>query len=149
MFKKAPNYFYKPQPAPKYKPIQLVYEWETKKPPENLPTNVLPFLKEVKNYVQTKHNFQEDINNQIFFTPEEITKNNIQLEPKNLQYQKEDIKNFNATDLRNAAKEIKNEAVQKAAENETNKQILKLQKEINDLKNQNQNNNQNQKKENK
>ena len=140
MFKKAPNYFYELKKAPDYKPIQQTYEWQTITPPDNLPEKTAKFLKEIKQYKEVTHNFQEDINNQIYYTPEQIEKFGIKLDTTNLQYQKEDIKNFNATDLRNAAKQITKDEIKKAAENKTNEQILKLQKQINELqKNKNQN----------
>lgn len=139
MFKKPVNYFYKTTPAPKYKPIQKIWEWQKDEPPENLPLETKKYLKAIKEYKQVNHNFQQDIDNQIFYTPEQIQNSNIQLDPKNLQYQKADIKNFNATDLRQAAKEITKEAINQKANEETNKQILQLQKQINNLKNQQQN----------
>lgn len=136
MFKKPVNYFYKTTPAPKYKQVQKIWEWQKDEPPENLPLETKKYLKVIKEYKQVNHNFQQDINNQIFYTPEQIQNSNIQLDPKNLQYQKADIKNFNATDLRNAAKEITKEAINQKANEETNNQILQLQKQINNLKNQ-------------
>ena len=146
MFKKPVNYFYKTTPAPKYKPIQKTFEWETEEPPENLNLNAKKHLKEIKEYKEVNHNYQQDINNKIFYTPEQIQKGNIKLDTTNLQYQKADIKNFNATDLRNAAKEMTQDAIKQKAINETNKQILQLQKQINNLKNQQ--NQENQKKQN-
>lgn len=140
MFKKPVNYFYEPKKSNEYKAVQETYEWQTITPPDNLPEKTLKFLKEIKQYKKVSHNFQQDINDQIFYTPEQIQKFGIKLDSTNLQYQKEDIKNFNATDLRKAAKEITQDEIKKAAEKQTNEQILKLQKQINELqKNKSQN----------
>lgn len=136
MFKKTVNYFYTPKKAPTYNAVQTTYEWQTIAPPENVPSNYKKHLKEVKEYKAVEHNFQQDINSQIFYTPEQIQKFGIKLDTTNLQYQKADLKNFNATDLRNAAKEMTQDAINTAAINETNKQIQQLQTQINKLKNQ-------------
>lgn len=136
MFKKPVNYFYTPTKAQTYGAVQTTYEWQTIAPPENIASNLKMHLKEVKKYVPVKHNYQQDINAQIFYTPEQIEKFGIKLDTTGLQYQQADLKNFNATDLRTAAKEITQEAINQAAINETNKQIQQLQTQINKLKNQ-------------
>ena len=138
MFKKPVNYFYTPAPAPTYKAVQTTYEWQTVAPPENVPSNLKQHLKEVKKYVAVEHNYQQDINAQIFYTPEQIEKFGIKLDTTNLQYQKADLKTFNATDLRQAAKEMTQDAINTMAINETNKQIQQLQTQINKLKSQQQ-----------
>lgn len=136
MFKKPVNYFYTPAKAQTYGAVQTTYEWQTITPPENIPSNLKMHLKEVKKYVAVKHNFQQDIDSQIFYTPEQIQKFGIKLDTTNLQYQQADLKNFNATDLRTAAKEMTQDAINQEAINETNKQIQQLQTQINKLKNQ-------------
>lgn len=133
MFKKAPNYFYKPTNNNNYGAVQTTYEWQTLTPPENLPKGTMQFLKTVKHYTQIQRNYQQEINNQIFYTPAQIEKYGIKLDPSTTAniYQQIDLNKMNATDVRQASKAAVNETINEMAIKETNKQIAQLKNEIN------------------
>ena len=133
MFKKAPNYFYKPTNNNNYGTVQTTYEWQTLTPPENLPKSTMQFLKTVKHYTKIKRNYQQEINKQIYYTPAQIEKYGIKLDPSTTAniYQQVDLNKMNATDVREASKAVVNEQINEMAIKETNQQIAKLKNEIN------------------
>ena len=149
MFKTKPNYFYKPAPANKYAPIQTSYEWQDVAPKTKISSELLEFVKPIKKYVAVQHNYQQDINTQIYYTPEQIEKFGIKLDPNETAniYQKVDTSKMNATDVRNETKKAVQEGINEMAIKQTNKQIEELQKQLNNLKNKNAATKQEQKKE--
>ena len=119
MFRKPVNYFYAPVNKNNYGAVQPVYEWQEQTPPSNLKSEVLAFVKPIKKYVQVEKNFQQQINTQIFYTPEQIEKFGIKLDPTQEAaiYQKVDTKNLNATDIREISKNAVNEQINTMAIN--------------------------------
>lgn len=128
---------YKTTPiVPKYPPVCTVYEWQKDIPSaEGVDANLMSYVQPKWKFVAVKRNFQTEINSQYCITPKMISTSGTSIpNPQPALFQKVPLNDLNATDIRQASKEIVNSYIKKESNQYANKVIDHIQETNKDLK---------------